>query len=86
MAYKRSRLEIYLDVLRVIQHGTHKPTRIMYRTNLSWKPLMKILDSMVAQALISKVEERKHTTYEIAGKGRNVLEYFEKAMELIETR
>ena len=83
---KRSRLEIYLDVLRVIRRGTHKPTRIMYRTNLSWIPLMKILDSMIDQTLISKVEEGKHVTYDITSKGKNVLEYFEKAMELIETR
>ncbi len=86
MAHKRSRLEIYLDVLKVIRQGTHKPTRIMYRTNLSWKPLMKILDSMLDQGLIHKVEEGKHTTYNIADKGRNVLEYFDNAMKLIETR
>jgi len=86
MAHKRSRLEIYLDVLKVIRQGTHKPTRIMYRTNLSWKPLMKILDSMLDQGLIYKAEEGKHITYNIADKGRNVLEYFDDAMKLIETR
>ena len=86
MAHKRSRLEIYLDVLKVIRQGTHKPTRIMYRTNLSWKPLMKILDSMLDQGLIYKAEEGKHTTYNIADKGRNVLEYFDSAMKLIETK
>jgi len=26
--------------------GTHKPTRIMYRTNLSWKPLIEVLEAM----------------------------------------
>ena len=86
MAHKRSRLEIYLDILKVIRQGTHKPTRIMYRTNLSWKPLMKILDSMLDQGLINKVEDGKHTTYNIGDKGRSVLGYFDKAMKLIETR
>lgn len=86
MAHKRSRLEIYLDVLKVIQQGTHKPTRIMYKTNLSWKPLMKILDSMMDQDLIHKAEDGKHTTYGIAEKGRSILEYFDNAMKLIETR
>ena len=86
MSLKRSRLEIYLDVLKVISKGTHKPTRIMYRTNLSWKPLMKILESLVDQALIVKNENNGHVVYGIAQKGRNVLEYFSRAMESIEIR
>ncbi|MES0324359.1 MAG: winged helix-turn-helix domain-containing protein [Candidatus Bathyarchaeia archaeon] len=30
MKNRRSKLEIYLDVLKVIKEGTTKPTRIMY--------------------------------------------------------
>lgn len=86
MSLKRSRLEIYLDVLKVINRGTHKPTRVMYRTNLSWKPLMKILQSLVDQGLIIKNEDNGHTIYSITQKGRNVLEYFSKAMESIEIK
>ena len=86
MISKRSKLEIYLDILKAIREGTHKPTRIMYRTNLSWKPLKKIIDSMLDQGLICKTEKGKHTTYEISEKGRDVLNYFDKAMNLIETR
>jgi predicted transcriptional regulator len=81
---KRSRLEIYLDILKTISKGTRKPTRIMYRTNLSWKPLMLALDSMILQGLISRNEQAKHTVYQISEKGRNVLSYFDKAMKLIE--
>lgn len=86
MSYKRSRLEIYLDLLKVINKGTRKPTRIMYRTNLSWKPLMKIIESMLTQGLITKNDNGKHTTYRITEKGKNVLNYFNEAMELIEIR
>lgn len=86
MSLKRSRLEIYLDILKVISKGTRKPTRIMYRTNLSWKPLMNILQSLVDQALIVKNEDSGHVLYGITKKGRNVLEYFSRAMEAIEIR
>lgn len=86
MSSKRSRLEIYLDVLQVIQKGTDKPTRIMYRTNLSWKPLKKTLDTMVEQNLISSEEDDGHTFYKITEKGRNVIDYFHEAMELIEIK
>ncbi len=84
MTSKRSKLEIYLDVLKTIRKGTCKPTRIMYRTNLSWKPLMDVLVSLETQGLIVVRSEGNHKFYEISDKGKNVLQYFSKAMESIE--
>jgi len=84
MTSKRSKLEIYLDILKVISKGTRKPTRIMYRTNLSWKPLMKVLDSLTAQGFIVEEKEGNHVLYSITDKGKNILQYFSKAMESIE--
>ena len=83
---KRSRIEIYLDVLQAIRKGVHKPTRIMYRTNLSWKPLMQVLDAMIKQQLIAPENQGTHVTYKITEKGMNVLNYFNEAMELIEIK
>ncbi len=84
MTSKRSKLEIYLDVLKAVRKGTYKPTRIMYRTNLSWKPLMEVLDSLAEQGLIAVKMEGTHKSYEITEKGKSVLQYFSKAMESIE--
>ena len=84
MTSKRSKLEIYLDILKVISKGTRKPTRIMYRTNLSWKPLMKVLDSLTAQGFIVEEKEGNHVLYSVTDKGKNILQYFSKAMESIE--
>ncbi len=86
MSSKRSRLEIYLDILQVIRKGVDKPTRIMYRTNLSWKPLMHALDTMMEQKLITSKELGCHITYKITDKGMNVLNYFHEAMQLIEIK
>ena len=83
MTLKRSRLEIYLDILRVIRTGVHKPTRIMYGSNLSWSPLQGILKSLIAQGLIVVVEERSRKKYEITEKGRRALRYFDQAKELV---
>jgi predicted transcriptional regulator len=83
---KRSRIEIYLDVLQAIRKGIYKPTRIMYRTNLSWKPLMQVLNTMMEQELITSEELGSHITYKITEKGMNVLNYFNEAMELIEIK
>jgi predicted transcriptional regulator len=80
---KRAKLEIYLDILKTIKKGTNKPTRIMYRTNLSWKPLMKVIASLIEQGLIVVDKNGSHAIYDITEKGRNVLRYFSKAMEFI---
>ena len=87
---RRSRLEVYLDVLWTIKNGTKKPTRIMYASNLSWKPLQRTLDSLVAQELIKEFDPKhlrdKRTTvcYDLTIKGENVLKYFKKAEDLLE--
>ncbi|MBD3207704.1 transcriptional regulator [Candidatus Bathyarchaeota archaeon] len=90
MKSRRSKLEIYLDVLSVIKEGTKKPTRIMYGANLSWKLLQDILSSLVDQNLIVEIDtsdsrdKRTNTVYDITNKGESVIRYFEHAKGLIE--
>lgn len=90
MKSRRSKLEIYLDVLKVIKEGTKKPTRIMYGANLSWKLLQNILSSLVDQDLIIEVDasesrdKRTNTVYRITSKGDSVIRYFDRAKGLIE--
>lgn len=90
MKSRRSKLEIYLDVLKVIKEGTRKPTRIMYGANLSWKLLQNILSSLVDQNLILEVDasdsrdKRTNTIFEITSKGDSVIRYFDRAKGLIE--
>jgi len=83
MTHKRSRLQIYIDTLRVISNGVQKPTHIMYKCNLSWVPLKEVLESLMAQGLIVKGELKQRKIYEITERGRDVLRYFDKAKELI---
>jgi len=86
MTYKRSKLELYLEVLDAINKGTGKPTRIMYRTILSWKPLMEILDSLREQRLITSEKKGSSMIYKITEKGKTVLKYLTRAMKLIEIK
>lgn len=90
MKNRRSKLEIYLDVLNVIKGGTTKPTRIMYGANLSWKLLQGILGSLVSQGLIEETDlsasrdKRTNRIYHITKKGDGVIRYFDHAKGLIE--
>jgi predicted transcriptional regulator len=86
---RRSRLEIYLDVLWAIKRGTRKPTRIMYEANLSWRPLQRILKSMKSQGLIEEIDvtgnrdKRTNTMFEITQKGENIITYFNRGKEYL---
>ncbi|HUS78723.1 MAG TPA: winged helix-turn-helix domain-containing protein [Patescibacteria group bacterium] len=90
MKHRRSKLEVYLDVMWAIKNGTKKPTRIMYESNLSWKPLKRTLDSLIKQDLIQEYDPThlrdKRTTacYELTQKGENVIKYFKRAEDLLQ--
>ena len=66
---RRSKMEIYLDILRVTSDGNSKPTHIMYRANLSWERLKKYLLFLASQDLITSTERTEGTRYEITEKG-----------------
>jgi predicted transcriptional regulator len=89
---RRSKLEIMINVLNVIQEGETKPTRIMYGANLSWKICNEILDSLVSQDLVELIDiselnrrrdKRTNTKFLITPKGQNVLRYFHTAKTLM---
>jgi predicted transcriptional regulator len=89
MTSRRSKLEIYVDIMEEIRSGTILPTKIMYAANLSWKPLQQILKSLVSQKLIEECtvvvgDKRTKTAYRLTEKGQNVLHYFRKAEALVE--
>jgi predicted transcriptional regulator len=83
MTGKRSRLEIYLEVLDVVRHDVDKPTRIMYAANISWKPLQEIIATLLENGLIHEEETKLSKRYTITDKGKSALSYFRKAKELI---
>ena len=85
MSSRRSRLEIMLDILSAIRDGIDKPTRIMYAANMSWRPTQKMLSSMVEQGLLEErvASGRSKRRYVMTERGVNVLDYFEKANEIL---
>jgi predicted transcriptional regulator len=87
MSPRRSQLEIRLNILSAVRDGVDKPTRIMYAANMSWKPVQRILSHLVEQGLLEvrmNTESRQSKKrYALTDKGANVLDYFEKAKEIL---
>ncbi len=84
---RRSKLDIMLTVLKVIQGGMNKPTRIMYAANMSWNSTQKVFADLTRQELIYITEEqgakRSKKRYHLTDKGMNVLDYFQGASSLL---
>ena len=87
MSKRRTRLEIVLSILSAVMDGVDKPTRIMYAANMSWRPTQRILSRLVEQGLLEvrmNTESRQSKKrYVITEKGSNVLDYFDRAREIL---
>jgi predicted transcriptional regulator len=87
-SYRRSKMEIYLDILGIIKNGVDRPTRIMYKANLSWKPFQETLKFMLDRDLIAASSSEEHDetrkTYQITPKGDEVMKYFMLAKNLLQ--
>jgi len=79
---RRSKLEMYLDILKVLAH--HRPlklTHIMYKANVNCSVLKQYLDFLIQQNLVEeqtlhKKRNKTKTVYAITERGRTVLKYF----------
>jgi predicted transcriptional regulator len=78
---RRSRLEIYFDVLKAIENGTDKPTRIMYETNLSWTSVCSVFDALINSDFIRTEKKKTSKRYYITAKGKNALSYHMRSIE-----
>lgn len=83
---KRSRLEICIDILKIMKKGVRKPTRIMYSSNISWIPLLEILKFLKEQGAISVNNIGKKKEYHITDKGREILKYYEQFKAILTER
>jgi len=81
---KRSKLEISYEILKIIMRGEDKPTKIMYKANISWNALKDILQLLTEKAFIYEKTVKNSTRYEIAEKGIQSLSYYQKAVKEIE--
>ena len=83
MTRKRSRLEMYLDVLEKVNAGISRPTNIMYKCNLSWRPLREILRSLTERGLIEEIEKHNRKYYVVTEKGKESLFYLKKLIQML---
>ncbi|MEM0313312.1 MAG: winged helix-turn-helix domain-containing protein [Candidatus Bathyarchaeia archaeon] len=70
---KKSKLEIYLDILRAAAKGTCKPTMMLYTVNVSRALLTKMLKNLEEWGLLEQKKTKGHSIFLITNKGKRVL-------------
>jgi len=82
---KRSKLQIYFEVLEVVEEGLSKPTQIMYGTNLSWNTLNDVFDVLINSRFLIKEKTKTSKRFYITTKGKKALSYYRKSIEELVT-
>jgi predicted transcriptional regulator len=84
MPNKKTRLEIYFDVLRAIKSGNNRKTWIMRAANISWHRLNEMLTSLISQGFVEEVktlhwsDKRIKTSYDFTLRGEKMMSYLEQ--------
>ena len=87
---RRSRLEIYVDILKALaQNGPLKSTHILYKAKVNCIVLRQFLDSLLQQSLIEEQPFHKKKTqkivYAITERGRTALNHFKEITIALQT-
>jgi len=71
---RRSRFEIYMDIMTALSDGPKNPTRLMYTTNLSWAPLQECLKALIDQGLVQESgHNSSRKSYALTQKGSDII-------------
>lgn len=66
----RSALKIYLDILETVHsEGNTKPTRILYKANLSHDRLVKYIGELVTKGLLAETQDQESRFYSLTPAG-----------------
>ncbi len=74
-------METYFDILRAVASGVQKPTRIMYKANLSWTIMQGYLEKLLAQGLIAEESEEEKRIYRLTQRGFHLLQQFHSVQD-----
>jgi len=82
---KRSRLERYIDMLKVVnEFGPIRRTHILYKANLSWGDLDDSLRRLEETGALQKIVSKAGIYYQITDVGKQFLSNFVSVKESLE--
>lgn len=84
---KRGRQEIVFDILSAIYEskGQIKPTRLLYKSNLSYQRLKVYLESLIKQGMLNIRKEGDKKLVVLTQKGQDYINKYVQVKEFIES-
>jgi predicted transcriptional regulator len=79
---KRSRLEMYIDILEVLAKGELKITHIMRKTNLNGSLLKDMLDFLIEKNLVKEITLKEKTVFVVTKRGIVILRAFKQVQQV----
>ena len=73
---RRSRIELYADILQAIANGRESPAKMVYAANLSYDRVIKCLDFLEDQNLVQRSSGTEKRRYKVTSSGMDVVRYF----------
>jgi predicted transcriptional regulator len=82
---RRSKLEIYVNILKVLAHtGPLKLTHFMHKFNFNGSILKEYLDFLIKQDLVEeRTVKKRNVVFAVTQRGLTVLKYFQDPMQEI---
>ena len=78
---RRSRTEMMVDVLRAVRGGAVLPTRVMYRSNLSWSVCQGLLKHLAAKGRFETRAEGERRVIALTPRGSLALSGYCRAVK-----
>jgi predicted transcriptional regulator len=83
MMIRRSKIEVFADVMKVVAEEREiRRTRIMYRANLAWKVLKEALDFLEDKGILKSEARDAGTFVTLTNEGYEVLRRFNELEEV----
>ena len=80
---RRSRLEVYFEILQSVSKEKLTITHILYKSGASYGQVRKALDLLIEHDLVGKIEEATTTRYGVTDKGKQFIENFRAIQKLL---
>jgi predicted transcriptional regulator len=91
---RRSKLEIYIEMLVNVKKGVDKPTQLMYASNLNWNLFKSVLGMMLKNGHVREIDtsgrdsprilkdNRTKRIYRLTEKGEEVVKYLSSERDI----
>lgn len=90
MPRRRTRLEIYFDVMMALNNGNSEKTSIMHAADISRQTLNEILGSLISQGLVEEIkslhwsDRRFGVYYDFTARGEKMMSYVKYHNEFLD--